>query len=423
MKKIFVIMAMVISLMSSVIYAGEVDILVNKLAEKGVVTDGEAQQILTETKEEIRKQVAKGESVNTPQWVQDIKFKGDFRTRYQLDKAFGKPSDDRDRERIRVRFGAETRMIENIKVGFGVATGTIADPKSTNATLTDSFAFKTITLDYGYAQYTCPSSGVTITTGKFKNPIWEPIDILWDTDINPEGVALQLSNNITPSVELFLNYGYFLIQENNFSSGITTQKDAGMSVIEPGANWKISENVNLKAAADFYSFYSLKENPIYIDYQKSNSGTENTDKNGKKGYLYKYNFNSFNPKFELGINDPFAGLDYIALVGEYLKNNDSEDAAHAIGVKFGSPKVANVHDWQFAYNYRVLEKDSWIDILPDSDFRSGKTNAKGYKASMVYGLTKNSTLNFAYFDTEDFNKTGATANPAQILQIDWVVKF
>ncbi|MFA7652836.1 MAG: hypothetical protein WCY42_03590, partial [Candidatus Omnitrophota bacterium] len=38
-------------------YAGEIDLLLQKLVDKGVLTPGEAQQVKSETKEEIRKEI------------------------------------------------------------------------------------------------------------------------------------------------------------------------------------------------------------------------------------------------------------------------------------------------------------------------------------------------------------------------------
>jgi len=79
-----------------------------KLVDKGVLSAGEAQEIKTETQEQVKKDIASGTSSSLPQWVQNTKLKGDFRVRYQLDHA--KPSDskvtsDRNRGRIRVRLG------------------------------------------------------------------------------------------------------------------------------------------------------------------------------------------------------------------------------------------------------------------------------------------------------------------------------
>ena len=73
----------VFNLGMSVSYAGEVDILLQKLVEKGVLTAGEAQEIKTETQEQVKLEIAQGKNASLPQWLQTMKFKGDFRFRGQ----------------------------------------------------------------------------------------------------------------------------------------------------------------------------------------------------------------------------------------------------------------------------------------------------------------------------------------------------
>ena len=56
--------------------AGEIDILVDKLVEKGILTPVEAQIVLDETKQEVANEIAQGKSYAVPSWVQKMKFKG-----------------------------------------------------------------------------------------------------------------------------------------------------------------------------------------------------------------------------------------------------------------------------------------------------------------------------------------------------------
>ena len=124
MRKIFFILTvgMLLSLFSSQqLYAGEINILVNKLVEKGVLTSVEAQNILDRTKQQVSKEMAQGKYSALPKWVQAMKLKGDLRLRYQWNKK--KSSKQRHRGRYRLRLGVETKIIGNVKVGFGLATG------------------------------------------------------------------------------------------------------------------------------------------------------------------------------------------------------------------------------------------------------------------------------------------------------------
>ena len=93
-------------------HASEADILANLLAEKGVITFGEAQQVVTETNETSRALVAQGKQSTLPQWIQNISMKGDLRLRHQVDWS---STNNRERERLRLRTGFETRIADNLK--------------------------------------------------------------------------------------------------------------------------------------------------------------------------------------------------------------------------------------------------------------------------------------------------------------------
>ena len=90
------------------LWAGEIDILINKLVEKRILTHTEATRLMEEMqtemsrqKEEIKqvakeavKEESKGGGIKLPSWVENTKFKGDFRLRYQNDDTEndGKPA-------------------------------------------------------------------------------------------------------------------------------------------------------------------------------------------------------------------------------------------------------------------------------------------------------------------------------------------
>ncbi len=184
-KKCVIIFIAAIALLSLLQHrealAGEVDILVNKLVEKGVLTAGEAQEIITETKEEARLQLAKGESPSVPSWVQKIKVSGDLRNRYQWEQkknAAGTEYSKGNRDRVRFRLGVDAEVNDKVTVGAGLATGS-DDPRSTNQTLYDAFQTPDIRLDYAYGEYK-PYAWSSVVMGKFKRKayLWEPSDLL-----------------------------------------------------------------------------------------------------------------------------------------------------------------------------------------------------------------------------------------------------
>lgn len=82
MKKIKTVLAAVLMMSAGIAYAGETDVLINKLAEKGVITNIEAAQIKTETIEEAKKGLAKASVETLPKWLQKLSVSGVIFTDY-----------------------------------------------------------------------------------------------------------------------------------------------------------------------------------------------------------------------------------------------------------------------------------------------------------------------------------------------------
>ena len=98
---------------------GEVDILINKLVEKGILNQADAKQLImeiqkesarqedavkrvaSETATDTAKKEAKAVESKIPKWVQNTAFKGDFRFRYQHEHRDDTGNPDRDRFRFR----------------------------------------------------------------------------------------------------------------------------------------------------------------------------------------------------------------------------------------------------------------------------------------------------------------------------------
>jgi hypothetical protein len=413
--------------LSNIAFAGEIDILLQKLVEKGVLTPGEAQQIGTETKEEVKKEIAQGTYSSLPSWVQNTKLKGDFRLRYQYDHAKVLPPTtntmDTQRARIRARLGLESKVNDKLKVGIGLATGlndgistsNKDSSRSPNQTLANGFAKKPISLDYAYAEYT-PLPYATFIGGRFKNPLWEPGDLIWDTDINPEGGAIKLSKKLGANTELFFNSGVLIVDEGG------DQRDPTMFVMQPGIVQAFTDTISLKGAVSYYGTSKM--------IGKTLDGTTGTNTLSPKGGLL-YEYRDVTPAVELGIKEPLKmiGLDlpYFALFGEYVDNValSKNNSGYMLGFKLGAQNVEKWADWQARYNYAVLEKDSILDILPDSDRYNGKTGMKAHEFMFDWGLGKNTWLGLDYYYAEQLkgNFGSTQSKPAQVLQLDWNLKF
>ncbi|MGB9071930.1 MAG: putative porin [Terriglobales bacterium] len=104
---------------------------------------------------------------------------------------------DRNRARIRVRFGFEGKLSEDFIAGVALASGTLGDPTTTNETLTNNFDRKTIALDRGFITYNpVAHRWLSLTGGKFAYT-WQRTSMTFDPDINPEGFVAKFSKDVS----------------------------------------------------------------------------------------------------------------------------------------------------------------------------------------------------------------------------------
>jgi hypothetical protein len=138
--------------------------------------------------------------------LQDIvgrfRFNGDIRVRGE--SFFQDGLADRNRVRVRVRFGVDGKLGEDFVGGLALATGSLGDPTTTNETFTNFFDRKTIGLDRGYIAYNpVAHRWLSLTGGKFAYA-WNRTQVTGDPDINPEGFNEKLSWDLnTPGVKNF----------------------------------------------------------------------------------------------------------------------------------------------------------------------------------------------------------------------------
>jgi len=306
------------------------------------------------------------------------------------------------------------KILAGIGIATGLSDGSADAARSTNASLEKGFSKKAIAFDYAYAQY-APFSWATFIGGKFKNNLWEPGDLVWDTDINPEGGAVKLTKKINSELDLFLNSGVYVIEEQSASD-----HDPMMYAIQPGFNLAINDTTSLKGAISYYHFANAKDNLL--------SGTKGTN----TGYTVsgstvsgrlKYDYREIIPALELSFKEPFKpiGLDlpYIALFGEYVQNVDSGikyNKGYMLGCKLGAEKVEKWADWQVRYNYAALDRDAILDTLPDSDRYDGKTGMKAHEIMFDWGLAKNTWIGFDFYQAQKIkSQFGSTQSSPAIV--------
>jgi hypothetical protein len=171
---------------------------------------------------------------------------------------------------------------------------------------------------------------------------------------------------------------------------------------------------------------SFRTGLAYYDFDcatgKTLDYTEKTNTVDLEGHL-TYRYNGFSPSVELKRENPAGGMmSYVSLFGEYVRNPNppEKNQGYVAGLGLGVSKVKERGQWQLRYSYRYLEKDAWLDILPDNDFHNGKTDVQGHEAVAQLGLFTSVSLTVDYYRAQRL--TGARAT-TDLWQVDLSASF
>jgi hypothetical protein len=167
--------------------------------------------VSAETQDEDKKLSALQDVMGRFRFAGDVRVRGENFTQQGIQ--------DRNRARLRVRFGVEGKLNEDFNAGIYLATGSLGDPTTTNETLTSNFDRKTIGLDKAFITYNpVAHNWVSVTAGKFPY-LWQRTSVTGDPDLNPEGFDQKFSFELHgPVVKNFTVQGIELLY-NESSAG------------------------------------------------------------------------------------------------------------------------------------------------------------------------------------------------------------
>jgi hypothetical protein len=428
------------------------------LRQKGVINEDEAERIrdrfLNKFKleriagaidESMRREVQAqvGEKiVPVPEWTKRIKLGGDFRLRYEGDfydgngggydtgnGVFVNPANptqllnssvDRHQLRIRARLNVLAKINNEVEVGIGLATGNTTNPVSTNTTMGDSLNKKNFLLDLAYLKWT-PFTNLTVWGGRFASP-WFGSDLVWDPDVNFDGVAFSIRPQLTSTLSLFLTGGAFPIQEIELSSS-----DKWLYAGQLGVKYRDDKRMTATLAAAIYDFENtvgVANDPSYpnaTDYsapqfqQKGNTLIDIDPSTAiKTAYAAEFRELNIAGSVDLGFWDPIRVVlmaDYVNNIGydsawvNALTGHDvkKETQGYQFGITVGYPETREFGQWKVLASYKHLEADAVMDAFADSDFHMGGTNAKGWIAGGDLGVGKNVWLSTRWLTSNEIS--------------------
>lgn len=414
-----------------------------------------------------------GDPGTLPEWMDRIQWEGDIRVRYQEDN-FDKsnsslaayqadytsipgatrfpdaadgsvvtPSsfntlDDRNRIRLRARLGVLAKITPMVSAGVRLTTGNTTDRVSTNQSLGQNFNKYTAVFDRAYLRLD-PTEWLTMSGGRIPNP-WFGSDLVWDDDLNFEGVAATFKPSISPGFSPFLTLGAFPLREDNPPS---QSNDRWLFGAQVGAQWDLSSNTRSKFGIALYNYqhaegkvipnaefaagaYTSSDSRRY-EYpnnlrQKGNTLFSTNAANDLTtapiwGLASKFRVLNINGSLDLARWDPV----HLVISGDYAKNlgydhkemqrrtgmmlDKGKDSGWQVKTTLGMPRVKEARDWQVSLAYRYLGSDAVLDAFTDSDYNLGGTNHKGYVLGFSYGVDRNTTFNLRWLSFDSIDST------------------
>jgi len=358
-------------------------------------------------------------------WFDRFTFYGDLRFRHEtffnnFDQTGGMNFGvNQNRERFRLRAGFDVRM-GDFTGHMLFASGT-NQQVSSDQTETALASEKSFWIEQGYLTWQGSSTRwLTINVGKMLNPFYMNYssDVMWDTDVNPEGYAEQLNFNLGQHAKLFLNAGQMVMNEqpktnvviNSFTGEILGVQGNGHTPWllgeQAGVNVTTASQLQDVLAIAFYGFVNVSGRdaaPLGGLQQQGNSraglgalpaGT----------LLNNYRVLDITAKLQTKAGSiPFTIMgDYIRNLANTTDNGTRTGAAtgnhgYQVGAILG--QAAEAHSWELAYFYKLLQTDATLADLVDADFGNGGTARRGHIIWFAYNLTKYLQFKVKYFIT------------------------
>jgi len=363
-----------------------------------------------------------------------FRFSGDVRVRYDglfQDYAGCVTCNPRHRERIRLRFGVESKLNEDFIGALYFSSGTILSPVTTNETLTNFFERKTVTWDRGFITYNPQAyKWLSLTAGKFPYT-WNHTQLTLDPDLNPEGTSEKLTFDFKSSVLKNVSFtGMQLIFNEvptpNIPQGFLTGADSFAAGGQVSTTFTIGDRItvtptytllnwrNADAIAQAYVRGTLPPpsldaalNPtattVALDSTNANSNDTITTGSGtarldrfRSRFLYSDVI--LDTEIKTG-SERFP----LKLLFDYNRNLNAatslvtgtkQDKGYWIETTLGH--TANPHDFQFGYAFTRIDQDAVLAAFTESEKRAG-TNVLQHRIIFNYKLAKNTTFNLTHW--------------------------
>jgi hypothetical protein len=386
------------------------------LKERGIVDEARYGELVAKSEAYEAKQASLFSRVV---WTGD--FRGRFESFWFDEDQLGNQADNRYRARYRLRLGAVVPINDWFTAGFRLASGEIEN-RSTNRTLGRGVDFDrdAFDIDQAYLQLALPldSSSASLVFGKQSNPfVWKNGKdyMIWDNDYNPEGVSARWTMEASPTLGLFGNAGYFLIQEEG------SAKDPHFFALQAGGRLQAADEIALGTRLTWFSYHSLNtgfftRHNLFGNVGLSDEPDDGLDQIELSAYAQSTHF----AEWPLLLHAHYAkNLDAAAIPGA-----GAQDTGWGIALEVGDAKRLLM----LGVGYYALEADFAPALYIDSDLTDGFTNREGWAFYGSRQIFPNTELNLELFVSDPIEESAPFANSLAgseriRLITDVVVKF
>lgn len=445
----------------SILRAQDAGALLDLLVKKRLITDQEAEDVRAELTKEVSTTSAGKWKLSLP--ITEIELYGDTRTRFESRQGrtdslqpLGAPGagvaamrdwQERDRWRYRLRLGLRITLADDWFAGVRLETST--SPRSTNVTFGDDSGVNgpyskdsdRISVGQAYLGYK-GFRDITLTAGRMPQPLVTTL-MVWDADINPEGLAEQwkhtfnfefgggsnefgaadsskeggkggfvaqsASEPFKLKLDLFANFGQFVYDEanpenplglratstaNTGTPQLVPNSDAFLLAWQVGARFTFPKNIYAQIAPTLYN-YTGNGDTFNVHYHGGeelfpNAASIATNQNGINSLLV------FDMPWEIGWK---LGEIPMRLFGDFAVNFEGGERANAAGhpeaaneryayqIGIGVGQLKQKRDWQLNIFWQHSEQYSLDPNLVDSDLFDSRVNLQGIGLQAGYMLS------------------------------------
>ncbi len=406
--------------------------------------------------------------------ISELELYGDVRLRYQYNGGETKSTgpvaspgagvagtndwQERERERYRLRLGLRGTLLDDWF--FGVRLETSNNARSTNVTFGDDTASSTaggggpfeknsdtVYVGQAYGGYK-GFPGFTFTAGRMPNPIVNT-RMVWDPDINPEGLAEQWKHTFVfggeapppPSyskdfskdskavvapkppepflkLDIFANFAQFVYDDanpenplgaratttgNGVGSQLVPNTDAFLCAWQVGARFNFPHTFYFQLAPTLYN-YTGNGDTFNIHYVGGNPRLTNADS-------LATNQTGINSLLVFDMPVEFGWKAWgipMRIFGDFATNFEGDDRATAAGqpgqgsqryayqAGLGIGQLKKRGDWQINIWYQNIQQYALDPNLIDDDIFNAQENMHGIAAQASYNLTAAVNLQLTY---------------------------